>query len=80
MFLISKFPINEDYLRELIDPAFDERYQIDEKTGKQKGLGAAIFELQNGLETKFKEKYVKDDYQLRKKYFERYKKKNGDQA
>lgn len=30
MFLISKFPINEDYLKELIDPAFDERSQIDE--------------------------------------------------
>lgn len=30
LFLISKFPINEDYLRELIDPVFDERNQFDE--------------------------------------------------
>ena len=79
MFLISKFPINEDYLRELIDPAFDERYQIDEQ-GNTLGLGAHVFDEQNNYENKFKDKYIKDDYQVRRVYYKRYQKKNADEV
>jgi len=47
LFLTSKFPINEDLLKKLCDPCFDETQQFH-PDGKAKGLGADIFE-KNGI-------------------------------
>jgi len=59
LFLTSKFPINEDLLKKLCDPCFDETQQFN-PDGKAKGLGAEIYEKNGIQEQKFNTKYNKD--------------------
>ena len=55
--LISKYSINEEYIKKICDPAFL-------KNDTKKSLGEEIFEEKTKLETEFIEKYVQDKYSI----------------
>lgn len=77
MFLMPKFPVNEQYTKFLIDDCFDETKQFDSE-GRPTGLGPDIYEETGILDQRFQNKYMgKDDKQLRRVYFNRQKKKRG---
>jgi hypothetical protein len=64
LFLTSKYPINEDYIRQLQDPIFNE-----EQDDSYKPLGVEISEMKSTAEHKFKGKYMIDEYSIRKNFF-----------
>lgn len=75
LFLTTKFPVNEEYIKKIIDPAFDERQQF--KGESKKPLGQEVFELKGVLEQKFKNKYMKDLYSVRRTMLEKWRAKDA---
>lgn len=65
LFLTTKYPINEDYLKCIIDPVFDENQQFIGDT-KTKPLKDEMMELRSEHESKFINRYKKDHYSIRR--------------
>jgi hypothetical protein len=65
LFLTTKSQINEEYLKAIIDPFFDENYHI-KNDSKKKALKDEILEIKSEMEQKFELKYKKDVYSIRK--------------
>lgn len=65
----SKYPLNEQFIKELSSPQFDEAYQVSERNDQAKSVCIEYRQRLAQIENDFREKFCQDVYSVRRYFF-----------